>query len=148
MKKSNFDQLYPGSHSVVYYPKLLMIGKGWNVEGLVNQELCLPAQLPLHHSGPVQCLWYRRCCTKLPVHLLRRPQDTSYSNPKGGNHRFPAENHGLRFRAADSHRSRFTLILSCQNLMHSSPFLCLEILSMNISKNGRQGAALVEPNTH
>jgi len=43
-------------------------GEGWNVDGLVNRELCLPAQLP-HHNGPVQRPHYRRCRTNPSVHL-------------------------------------------------------------------------------
>ena len=44
--------------------------EGWDVDGLVNWELGLPAQLPLHHNGPVQCphhCW-RRTNPPVPSH--------------------------------------------------------------------------------
>jgi len=45
--------------------KLVTIGEVWNVDRAVNRGLRLPAQLPLHHNGPVQRLNYCRRYTIL-----------------------------------------------------------------------------------
>ena len=29
-------------------------GNGWNIDGSLNRKLCLPAQVLLHHNGPIQ----------------------------------------------------------------------------------------------
>lgn len=34
----------------------MTVGEGWNIDALVNQELCLLAQLPLNLNGLVQHL--------------------------------------------------------------------------------------------
>lgn len=36
-------------YTISFFPKLTAIGVGWNAEWLVNQVLCLPAQLSLYH---------------------------------------------------------------------------------------------------
>ena len=58
--ETNFGRLYPWSHSFSHYPKVMTVGEGWNIDGLVNHKLCHPAQLPLHHgslSQRLQCCW-------------------------------------------------------------------------------------------
>ncbi len=52
-----------------HYPKLMTIGEGSNEDRLVNRELCLSAQLSLHHDGSVQHPHYCRHCTDPLVHL-------------------------------------------------------------------------------
>ncbi len=51
----------------------MTISEDWDVDRLVNQKLCLPAQLPLHHDGPVQRLHYCRRHTNPAVDLNRYP---------------------------------------------------------------------------
>lgn len=48
---------------------LTTIGEGRNVDPLVNLELCLLSQLPLHHSSLLQHLHYWWCCTTTLLHL-------------------------------------------------------------------------------
>lgn len=57
-------------------------GQGWNVDGLVNLELCLQAQLLLPHNGPVECLQYCGRCINLRVHLMLHFPITSELDPK------------------------------------------------------------------
>ena len=109
-----------------HYPELMTIGEGRNVDRLVNRELCLSAQLPLHHDGSVQSPHYCRRRTDPPVDLPLHPpltRDTRtprYLNsstwgrilipdPESALHPFPVEDHGLGFGGADSHPGRFTL---------------------------------------
>ncbi len=62
----------------------MTIGEGWNVDGLVNQKLCLSSQLPLFNTGLVQRQHYCWRCTNPPVCLMShftlshetRPWDT------------------------------------------------------------------------
>ena len=67
-EETQFGRLYPRSPSFGHYPQLT--GEGWNVDGPVNRELRLPAQLLLHHNGPVQRPYYCRCRTNPSVHLI------------------------------------------------------------------------------
>lgn len=46
--------LYLWSHSLGFYPELMTKGEGWDIDWLLNQKLCLQAQLPLHHDSAVQ----------------------------------------------------------------------------------------------
>ncbi|KAK0137965.1 hypothetical protein N1851_025840 [Merluccius polli] len=103
----------------------MTIGEGRNVDRLVNRELCLSAQLPLHHDGSVQSPHYCRRSTDPPVDLplhppLTREQDPEVlellhlgqdliPDPEGALHPFPVEDHGLGLGGADSHPDRFTL---------------------------------------
>ncbi|KAK0130536.1 hypothetical protein N1851_035235 [Merluccius polli] len=103
----------------------MTIGEGRNVDRLVNRELCLSAQLPLHHDGSVQSPHYCRRRTDPPVDLplnppLTREQDPEVlellhlgqdliPDPESVLHPFPVEDHGLGFGGADSHSGRFTL---------------------------------------
>ncbi|KAK0140004.1 hypothetical protein N1851_023076 [Merluccius polli] len=103
----------------------MTIGEGRNVDRLVNRELCLSAQLPLHHDGSVQSPHYCRRCTDPPVDLplhppLTREQDPEVlellhlgqdlmPDPESALYPFPVEDHGLGFGGADSHPGRFTL---------------------------------------
>ena len=103
----------------------MTIGEGRNVDWPVNQELCLSAQVSLHHDRLIHWLHYCRHCTDLPVNLTLHAALTREQNPKilelphsrqelspnqeGASQLFPVENHGLRLGGADSHPSRFTL---------------------------------------
>lgn len=49
--------------------ELMTIGEDWNGDGLVNQELRLMAQLPLHLDGSVQRPHYCWRCTRPSVHI-------------------------------------------------------------------------------
>ena len=103
LEETHFGCLYPRSCSFSHYPQLMTIGEGWNVDGPVNRELRLPAQLLLHHNGPVHRPHYCRCRTNLSVHLLHfaltREQDPEIlellrlrqqltPNPEGALHSF------------------------------------------------------------
>lgn len=95
-----------------------------NVDWLVNQELCLPAQLHIHHNSPVQCLHYVWGRTKLSVHLtlhfpITHQQDPKIfklcclgkqfiTNPEGAIHRFLTENHSLKLEGTDSNSCHCT----------------------------------------
>ena len=84
----------------------------------------LLAQLSLHHNRPVQSPLHSRCCTNLSVDLpssIIHEQDPEIlkvlhlrknltPNLEKAFYPFPIENHGLRFRSADSHPCRFILI--------------------------------------
>ena len=103
----------------------MTIGEGRNEDRLVNRELCLSAQLPLHHDESVQSLYYCKRRTDPPVDLLLHPPLTCEQDPKvlellhlgqdlipdpeSALHPFPGEDHGLGFGGADSHPGRFTL---------------------------------------
>ena len=105
-----------------------------------------PVRLSIYHF-PLNC-------AQIPVvfELLYLWQDV-LSDPEKALHLFPAENHGLRFKGADFHPGRFTLvrrsgadganrttssaksrhlILSSQNRSTSTPRLCLEILFVKV----------------
>lgn len=56
-----------GLSTVSFFRLLMTIGEGWNTDRLVHRKLCLLAQLPPHHSCPVQCPHYWWCRTKPPV---------------------------------------------------------------------------------
>lgn len=68
-EETHFDRLCPWSYSFGHHQKLTAIMEGWKVDQLANWELCLPAQLPLHHNSLVQLLDYSWHHTKLPVHI-------------------------------------------------------------------------------
>ena len=85
---------YPGpARSFGHCPKLMTRGQDWNVDGLVNRELCLLAQLLLHHDGPIQCdTIYRRSWMHFKKGLLC-PQMAPHSFQKKFTHqtkRLPA----------------------------------------------------------
>lgn len=55
------DSLYPQSHLFVFHPEFVTIGKGWNVDQLVNWKLLLPVLCSRHdsdtpHQSAGQCL--------------------------------------------------------------------------------------------
>lgn len=68
---SQFYVLYLCCCSFSHYPKLVTAGEGWNVDRLVNTELCPLAQLSSLHNVPVPCHQYRRC-RKAPVGIFNR----------------------------------------------------------------------------
>uniref|UniRef100_A0A8C6P1N6 Endoplasmic reticulum transmembrane protein n=1 Tax=Nothobranchius furzeri TaxID=105023 RepID=A0A8C6P1N6_NOTFU len=87
--------------------------------------LRLLTQLSLHHDRPVQRPHHCRCSTNPPIDLtlqfsLTREQDPEIlkllhlgqdliPDPEKAFYPFPNQDHGLRFRGADSHPSCFTL---------------------------------------
>ncbi len=123
-EEAHFGRLYSRSCSFGHYPKLMTIGEGRNKDRPVNRELCLSAQLPLHHDGSVQSPHYCRRCTDPPVDLSLHPSLTREQDPEIlkflhlGQDLIPdperalqallAEDHGLEFGGADSHPGRFT----------------------------------------
>ena len=40
-EEAHFGHLYPQSHSFCHYLELMTIGEGWNINGLLNEELWL-----------------------------------------------------------------------------------------------------------
>lgn len=72
--KTNFGRSLQ-SHTFNHYPTLAVTGEGWN-DRLVNPKLCLPAQLPLHHKGLVECqhcFWRcpkMTCASQAPFSIL------------------------------------------------------------------------------
>ena len=68
-QEKHFSSLHLQSHNFDRHSKLRTIGKGWNVDQMVNWKLYLPAQFPLHHSGPTWCLHYCWYCNSPPVKL-------------------------------------------------------------------------------
>ena len=60
----------------------MTIGEGRNVDRLVNRELCLSAQLPLHHKGSVQSPHYCRRRTDPPVDLPLHPPSLVNKTPR------------------------------------------------------------------
>ncbi|KAK3560234.1 hypothetical protein QTP86_002183 [Hemibagrus guttatus] len=108
-EEAHFGRLYPGSY--LFGPELMTIGESRNVDLLVNRELCLLAQLLLHHNRPVHRPYYCCRCTDPSVNLtihpsLTRKQDPEIlkflhlrkdlpSNLEGASHLFPVENHSL-----------------------------------------------------
>lgn len=66
---------HPQSHAFSYYPHLMTIGEGWNVNWsgkskLVNLKLHLLARPALHHNGLIKDAHYCWCCTNPSVHFL------------------------------------------------------------------------------
>lgn len=72
----------------------MTIGEGWNEDRLVNQELCLQAQLPLHQNRLVQllqCCQHRTNPLHFPITLEQDPEilklfrlgQRLISNPEG-----------------------------------------------------------------
>lgn len=57
-EETHLNHLYLGSYYFRDYPKLTVISEDWNVNQLVNQELCLLVQLPFHHNSLKQCPHY------------------------------------------------------------------------------------------
>ena len=51
---THFGCLYLWSPSSHHYRQLMTTGEGWNLQQLVNGELCLLAQLSLFHNSPEQ----------------------------------------------------------------------------------------------
>ncbi|KAK0146020.1 hypothetical protein N1851_014720 [Merluccius polli] len=60
----------------------MTIGLGRNEDRLVNRELCLSAQLPLHHDVSVQSPHYCRRRTDPPVDLPLHPPLTREQDPE------------------------------------------------------------------
>lgn len=52
-KKKKLGCFYPQPHSFSHSLQFMTIGQGWNIDWLVNRELFLPAELPVHYSGLV-----------------------------------------------------------------------------------------------
>lgn len=48
-------------HSLGHYPKLIIIGEGWNVDQVVNRKLCLLAQHSLHYNKTVRSVSCQHC---------------------------------------------------------------------------------------
>lgn len=63
-----FSSSYMWSHSFCHYFKLTAAGEGWNVDQLVNWELCLSAKLSLH-TRPVQHVTF---CPAPPINKTQR----------------------------------------------------------------------------
>ena len=128
-EETHFGRLYPRSRSFGHYPQLVTRGEGWNVGGPGNRELRLPAQVLLHHNGPVQqpsmtadaapirlsisCSIFPSLVNKTLRYLNSFAWGSkSLPTRMGALPRFPAENHGHGLGGADSHPDRFTL--SCK----------------------------------
>lgn len=55
-----------------HHPDLMTISEGRNIDGMVNQQVCLAANL-FHHDGVVQQPQYKRCHPNSPIHLPLHP---------------------------------------------------------------------------
>ena len=80
-EETHLSHLDPQSCSFSHYPQLVTIGEGWNKDQPVNRELCLLAQLSLHHNRPVQSPDHSRQCTNPSLDLLHSPI-TQEQDPK------------------------------------------------------------------
>lgn len=69
MKEIHFGHLYLRSYPFGHYPQFVTTGEGWSVDWLVNWELCILAQLLLHHNSLVPHPHYCSCCPYPPVSL-------------------------------------------------------------------------------
>lgn len=75
--------LWPCSFS--HCVQLVTIGEGWDVDGPVNWELYLKAQLSLRHNGLGAHLYYCWCCPnaeQTPWDTLNQLSQTSYRTVK------------------------------------------------------------------
>ncbi len=123
--------------------KLMIVGKGWNVDQLVNRKLCIPAQCLLHHSCLRQCPHYCWRRTNPPVNLtlhftFTRKQDpkslepslgaATKSQPEGSNSPWPQTWRlwsGEVDRTTSSAKSREAILRSSNRTLFS-PWWCLE----------------------
>lgn len=98
----------------------LPIGKGWDIDWLVNRQLCLLAQLSLHHAFLLVTSDATPSCSKTPRYLNSFAWgSSSLRNPGGAIHRFPAGNHGLRFRGAATINSHSKCIYHSKCIQHT-----------------------------
>lgn len=75
LKEAHFDLYYLGSYSFGH-ENLMVIGKDWNIDKSVNQELCLLIQLSLHHKRGTRAL-PTRLFFSCSILLLTKHQDNS-----------------------------------------------------------------------
>lgn len=83
------------------------IGEGWNLEGMVNRELRLAAQLFPCPNCPVHHLLKHRPCPKPPVHLLSHPPVTCGQDPE------ILELHWLVIQIQKAHTDWMGKVLNC-----------------------------------
>lgn len=76
------------SHSFTHYPKLMNIGKSWNVDSTENWELCHLAQLPLpfKRSSTISTLLLHQAATTTGNNDLLTTAPTSNLNNGGFEH--------------------------------------------------------------
>lgn len=92
------------SYSFGYYPKIMTIGDGWDLDQVVNWELLLKAPTPASLNLSVDLLIHFSLIYEQDPEVLNLGQQLT-PKLKGLNHHFMSEWH----RGADSYPSRFTL---------------------------------------
>lgn len=120
-EETHFGYLYPQSRSVGHYPKLVNIGESRNVDQAVNRELCVLAQLLLHHDRPMKSLHHCWCRISLSGDLSLHLSSLMNKTPRNPNSStwgkisFPTRRehstlyHGLGLGGAEPHPRCFTL---------------------------------------